>query len=377
VRFSRVLERAAFFAGVAIFYARVALAQPFYSGEVTPLPPVIQAATQEYPVAFNSPAYSTDSVLAPPDSYGPAVGYGDAASGYGGGGYGAELPPVCEDCPRFSYYAFVGYDAWKGTADGAWGHYGLHTGLNLGTKLGALSDWTGIGFQAGGSVGIYDWSGSDYRAVNETESLTQGFLTYGLFRRASEQSRWCGAVVHDWMVSHNFSVFAENPTLGQIRGQVGYALNGNHEIGLWGAVRERTETIDVDGFGPVSWRAVNQVSFYWHYRFQFGADTTISVGIPETERLAGDGSLGDYIAYAAANMPLNHYSSMYTLISYMHPSASAGVSGAREDAWALLIGVSLYPRRNALAGNIAGQCWAPMMPVANNGNFFVDASANY
>jgi hypothetical protein len=76
-------------------------------------------------------------------------------------------------------------------------------------------------------------------------------------------------------------------------------------------------------------------------------------------------------------MPLNHYSSMYTLISYMHPSASPGAGAAREDSWALLIGVALYPRRDSLASTIAGRCWSPLMPVANNGNFFVDASANY
>ena len=65
-----------------------------------------------------------------------------------------------------------------------WENNGLNTGFNFGTRLGRFSDVTGIGFQMGGSIGIYDWSGTDYRFQNMEQAETQGFLTMGFFRKA-------------------------------------------------------------------------------------------------------------------------------------------------------------------------------------------------
>src|SRR5580698_6493389 len=48
---------------------------------------------------------------------------------------------------------FYGYETFRGISDGNWQNNGLNTGFNVGTRLGQFSDWTGIGFQAGGSIG--------------------------------------------------------------------------------------------------------------------------------------------------------------------------------------------------------------------------------
>ena len=69
-------------------------------------------------------------------------------------------PPFCDQCPEQTLQVFVGYDSFRGPADGSWQNNGVHTGLNFGTKLGVISDWTGLGFQVGGSVNVYDWSGT-------------------------------------------------------------------------------------------------------------------------------------------------------------------------------------------------------------------------
>src|SRR5262249_20199117 len=156
--------------------------------------------------------------------------------------------------------------------------------------------WTGIGFQIGGSVGAYNWAGNDYRLASQNRAQTQGFVTYGLFRKPNEQSRWTAAVVQDWMINDNYGEFAQNPNLSQVRFKVGYEWNELTEIGLWGAFRVLDDSRFVgNGFGTDSWRPIDQLSIYWNYLWgSGGADSFVWFGIPEHDRLGGDGSLGDY-----------------------------------------------------------------------------------
>jgi len=286
--------------------------------------------------------------------------------------------PICDTCPNWGLYAFMGYDAWRGVPDGSWEHNGIHTGLNYGTRLGRFSELTGVGFQLGGSVGVYDFNGSNYRLRNNDQSQPQGFVTYGFFRKANENSPWSAAVVQDWMLNANYSVFGENPTLSQWRGQIGYAISPWSEYGIWAAWRGQGDTRVVPGFGPVTWRSVQQVSGYWHYKWgEGGTDTWLWLGLPEEDRLAGNGSLGDYYIGTLATVPLGERLSLYAQLSYMHPSARPGPAGSMEDSWNFTMGIAFYPRWNARTSTVAGQCWMPQLPVANNGYFLVDASQNY
>jgi uncharacterized protein DUF6666 len=289
-----------------------------------------------------------------------------------------DLTSGCDACPRCNLTPFFGYDSWRGVSDGTWQHNGLHAGANFGAHLGQFSELTGIGLQVGGSAGVYDWVGTDYRMSSNDQSLVQGFLTYGFFRRASENSRWSAAVVQDWMYVDNFSVFAEDPMLSQVRGQFGYLLSPATEIGVSGAWRTQSDTRDTPDFGPVTWRSVNHISAFWHYQWSPGGpDTVISLGMPESERLTGDGSLGDYVVSAAGNAPLSDRVTLYSLITYLHPSASPGTQGAKEDAWAFVLGLSYSHGGYARSHTVAGRRWMPLLPVANNGYFLVDASENY
>jgi hypothetical protein len=289
-----------------------------------------------------------------------------------------DLQATCDECPKRGIVAFVGYDSWRGVSDGGWQNNGINTGLNFGTRLGRFSDWTGIGFQIGGSAAAYDWAGAGYRVAHQDDGEPQGFLTYGLFRKANENSKWSAAVVQDWMFNSNFGEFAQNPTLSQWRGQFGYATSAWNEFGIWGTWRGHGDTRTVNGFGPTSWRAVNQLSVFWHHKWGLGgADTSIWVGVPEHDRLGGNGSLGDYLIGLSANVPLNDRVALYTLVTYMHPSAAPGPAGSQEDAWNFTVGLALYPARNARSNTVAGQCWMPMLPVANNGLFLVDTNRTF
>ncbi|MEX0677688.1 MAG: DUF6666 family protein [Pirellulales bacterium] len=291
---------------------------------------------------------------------------------------GCCLCPYCQECPRRGVIAFLNYDSWRGIPDGNWQNNGVNAGVNFATRLGRISDLTGIGFQIGGSAGAYNWAGTDYRATHQDDAQAQGFVTYGLFRKANESSGWSGAVVQDWMLNSNYGEFAENPTLSQWRGQAGYAVSAWNEFGIWGTWRARGDTRFISGFGTTSWRPINQLNGYWHYKWgPCASDTWLWIGKPENDRLVGGGSLGDYTVGALAQAPLSNRVALTALITYMHQSASLGPQGAKEDAWNFSIGLSFYPAYNARSRTVAGQCWMPALPVANNGYFLVDTDRVY
>jgi hypothetical protein len=330
---------------------------PLASSEFVQAEGVVAPVTSVVPAGAAYPASPIEPWPAPDWSAGPSC----------------DLCPACEECPRHGLIAFVGYDSWKGIAESGWSNYGIHTGLNFGTPLGRFSDWSGIGFQIGGSMGVYNFTGTDYHETHNDEATPQGFVTYGFFRKANDESRWTGAVVQDWMLSSNFGIFAQNPTLSQWRGQLGYVLGPWNELGVWAAWRGQGDTRFVPGEGLATWQAVQQVSVYWHYKWdEGGPDSWVWLGVPENDRLAGDGSLGDYYVGALTNCPLNDRISLYALITYMHPSARPGPEGGIEEAWNLSIGLSWTFGRRARTSTVAGQCWMPQMPVANNGYFMLD-----
>jgi len=284
-----------------------------------------------------------------------------------------DLNSCCNDQRRHGLIAFVDYDAFRGISDGGWENNGINAGVNFGTRLGSFSDLTGVGFQIGGSTAVYDWVGTDYRLFRQDEGQVQGFVTYGLFRHATDDSPWSAAVVQDWMINANYGVFASNPTLSQLRVQAGYAVSDATEVGIWGAFRVMDDSRDVPGVGTVRWRSIDQISGYWHYQWNScGPETWVWIGIPERDRLGASGSLGDYYVGALTTAPLSDRVGLYALVTYMHPSARPGGVGATEDAWNFTIGLAFYPGANARNRSVYGQTWMPRLPVANNGYFLVD-----
>jgi hypothetical protein len=283
--------------------------------------------------------------------------------------------PHCDGCPKYGIYGLLGYDSWRGVQDDSWQNNGLHVGLNFGTRLGRFSELTGIGFQAGATMGVYNFDGTDCRPTDNNASQQQAFVTYGFFRRATESCRFSGAIVQDWMLNDNYGVYSQNPTLSQFRAQLGYALNAWNEIGFWGTWRCLDSTRDVSGEGSTIWRAVDQASFFWHHKWKArGPDTSVWVGMPEKNRLSGGGSLGDYIVGISAQLPLSDWVAVYNVLSYMHASSHPSPSGSEENAWNFTMGLAFYPTRSARSNTVAGQCWMPLMPVANNGYFLVDTN---
>lgn len=288
------------------------------------------------------------------------------------------VAPVATRDRAFGTVLFYDYDSFMGPPDSSWANTGMRTGINFGNRLGWITERTGICSQIGASVGVYDWSGTAYRSQHNDRAETQGFLTYGFYRRPTAASPLVGGVVQDWSFNDTYGIYAQNPVLSQLRGQVGYATSASNEYGIMGATHLMGASRTVPGIGQVTWRPISYLAGYWHHKWNAcGPDTWLAVGAPSQSRLAGGGSVGDYLVSASANCPLSNAVSLVSGVMYMHPSSSPKPTAAFDETWNFSIGISLYPGRNARNANIAGQQAMPLLNVANNGSFLVDTNRTF
>ena len=115
----------------------------------------------------------------------------------------------------------------------------------------------------------------------------------------------------------------------------------------------------------------------------------MSFGLPEREHLeteysfqtaqytvVNNGSLGEYTLGATFIVPISNCLALYANGSYMRPTASPGAAASIEDAYSIGCGLTFYPGCNARTRTVAGNCWMPYLPVANNGSFLVDRNYN-
>ena len=266
----------------------------------------------------------------------------------------------CDECPGRGIVGFAGLDSFKGISDGDWpSNFGVVTGLNSSLPVPGLSDY-GIGWQLGMSYGVYDLDGSA-SGLENAESQQQIFVTTGFFHKAQGDRRLSFGLVYDWMINNNWGEYQTSPTFGQWRGQIEYALSGCNSVGVWGCARDlgSQQTVRYDEtVGVISSRAISQVNMFWHHKFNSGADSWLWVGLPERERLSGDGSLGDWTIGANVQVPLSDRLALYANGSYFRPSESAGAEAAVESGYDVGIGVMWYFGRHAVSHSINGDMLA-------------------
>lgn len=289
------------------------------------------------------------------------------------------LPAICENCPRLNLIGFAGFDTFRGIPDGTRrDNFGVVSGVNGGMALPGLSRY-GVGGQLGLSYGAYDLQGRNF-ADQRSSAQEQVFVTGGLFRRADAGVPLNLGVVYDAMINDNFGSFASEPYLGQWRGMIGWCLGARNEIGWWGAFHDRRDTQNIPG-GPGTFRTVGQNNMFWHHNFLNGADSWLWIGIPERARLKLEtdpavpaGSLYEWNLGGLVNVPLTYRTAVYGNFAYFCPSSSAGDAGPIEEAWQLGFGLTFTPWASSRNGTVAGRCWSPLMPVANNGTMAVDTN---
>jgi hypothetical protein len=318
---------------------------------------VPQPAVQAVPLNLFDPStyFASDSSLLMPWDFGPAA---------------------CNDCRTNGMTIFHNYSSWRGISEGTGSNNnGFSYGFNYGTKLGAFSDLTGIGAQIGGSYGLYDLNGRS-SGFRDKEIQQQSFLTVGFFRPADKTTNFSFGVVWDGMFNTNFGQYAVSPFLAQVRAQIAYALNEQHEIGFWAAVRSTNATAEAGG-QALAYRAVDQYTLFYHHRFLYGGDGVTWFGIPDHSKLGGTGSLGQYTFGGTLTAPLSPRFGAFTSMQYMAPSSRTGAAAAVEEAFYITLGIAFYPYANSRYKNVAGDCWMPYMPVATDGTFLVDTNHTF
>lgn len=285
--------------------------------------------------------------------------------------------PMIFDCGPFSGDIFAGYDIFRSLPEGSWeGNTGALIGFNLGFPV-SWGDCNMFGAQIGASYGIYDWSGRGFtpQPHGNGEVQQQAFLTFG----ASKMSPYCCGVnyglVLDWQFNKNASVFGLNPSLGQVRGQVGFEANEWDEFGFWATAHVNSSTKSTFGV-PVKFQAINQFNLFWRRDYLNCARTMLWVGLPYGDGLFyRTGRAGRWILGGSFKVPLTDCFSIEGHASYMRAKKNNAIIESENYASNICIGISYsfgHPRGSQ------PDCFdlRPYMPLADNSSFIVDTNLN-
>ena len=248
-------------------------------------------------------------------------------------------------------------------------NFGFRTGFN--TALG----WCDcpVRFQFGASYAGYDLTGRDAAALTSTNSAEeQVFATLGIFKRSNVCGGDClsWGAVYDMLYDDHLGEAAQEVKLMQVRFQAGWALDAANEIGVWGAVHaNRDNYLTADGGTVIPVSALDQVSMFWHHTWPYGADTSLYFGAVEDP--------GDFVLGLIGQAPLSDSVALFGSAAYIIPSSSAGDSllfeEYSEEYWNVSFGLVWYPGCKAASPNVSGPQGLPLLPVADNGTFAVDA----
>jgi len=265
---------------------------------------------------------------------------------------------------------FGAADGWMGPIDDIDGNnFGYRFGFNLGRPI---SECRGIGAQLGMSYGVYNFHGR-FSGNEQSSFEEQLFITAGVFKRADpcapcpERLTW--GVVLDQMITDNIGEDGWEINLSQLRWQVGYAVSFTDEIGVMGSLRVDDDEVNGTSNNATPVSAIDQASVFWHHKWPWSADTTVYTGITE--------DVGEWIFGAKGEVPISNCVSLFGGAHYILPSTSGGGDGQfAQEIWNVTTGIAYYPGGNAVSKNVTGRRWMPLLPVADNGSFAIDASTD-
>lgn len=283
---------------------------------------------------------------------------------------------------------FGGFDTFKSLGDritninggtGALtGSYGAVIGFNSGHTL----TESGFGIQVGAALGFYDPKGR-LRIIPEATALeTHQYYTVGVYKHANPSDeggsfadRLSLGLVVDAMHAENWGVNANNISLSQLRGTVGYALNTRTEVGVWATHGLDTDDAAVTVAGAPGVRreirAADQANLYVKHHFGFGGDITGYLGV-------FDGSaIGEWQVGMTAKVPLNPDWAVYSSANYVVPDSASGPNGSGEEQFSLSFGLTYHFGGNAASTGVGGSKRLPMLDVANTRTFLITDSLTH
>ena len=255
------------------------------------------------------------------------------------------------------------YDYFRGIPDGSWnGNSGLLLAVNSDIPL-----FDCVGLQVGGSYGLYNWDGRGNLVFANPKTVEQiGFFTAGL---SSSFCQWNGGIVYDRLFTEHFGLYNLDPSIDQLRFQVGYSLCSD-ELGIWGTTALTTAHESALGI-PTTFKAIGQMNLFWRHFFENCAQTALWIGMPYQNSLRfHHGRAGDFIAGFSFRVPLSEQLSLDGNGSYMAARSSPGVTQSRNYGSNICVGLTYWFTDDDLG------CTSPYMSIANHSNFFVDTNVN-
>lgn len=260
----------------------------------------------------------------------------------------------------------IGVDDFRSLPEGSYeGNIGAFLSLNLKAPLPKS-----FFIEAGGSYGLYDFAGRTSTSFKNTNSFQQqGFITGSVSRETPCSSGINVGVAYDWMFNKNFGVFAVDPSISQVRGQLGYLIKGGNELGILGTIDTNTSHQKYESL-PLKFRAISQANLFWCHYFKNNAYGMLWAGTPYRQGLMySSGRAGRYIIGGRFWAPLTRSLSMNGHFAYMGAqSASNGIESknyAANVSFALTYAFGHHKLKQT-----------PYMGLADNSNFLVDTNLN-
>src|SRR5262249_30607043 len=129
------------------------------------------------------------------------------------------------------------------------------------------------------------------RGIDGTRDRTQSFTTVGIFQRSDVGINW--GVGYDFL----FESYYQDFNVGQWRGQVGYCITGDDEVGVWGTLRDHGHTGAVKD-QPFHLRPIDQANLFWRHVWGNETVTRMWVGLADEH--------GRFVFVAPGNTPVHH-----------------------------------------------------------------------
>ncbi len=258
-------------------------------------------------------------------------------------------------------------DDFRGPSEGTWeGNFGTFGAINFKAPLPYC-----LSVQLGGSWGIYDWYGRGSIQSKAGGSLQkQGFLTLAASRQTNHSSGWNGGIAYEWMINTQFGAFGVNARFDQIRGQIGYLIENNNEIGLWGTYG--IHTAETEAFQiSLQFRAISQINLFWVRYYANHGYMMLWVGTPYQRGLAyRKGPPGTFVFGTQFSTPLTKTLSLEARAAYMGARQLRKTIPSGNYASDLTIAISYSFGKRRLDQT-------PYMVIGNNSNFMTETNHNF
>jgi hypothetical protein len=248
---------------------------------------------------------------------------------------------------------FVGPDGSKQPQDlGINANMGVRASANWGVPL---SEAAKLGAQIGVGYNASDAAVHVLDQITSTSSRRQTFVTAGLFERPTSRINW--GLVYDAVFEHYYDDFQ----ISQVRGQVGFGVTKDNELGVWFTKRAKGDDGQMAGT-PVRLDAISQVNAYTRHTWANAAQTMVWLGVASGHDdvvwvFPANPRDTNVIVYGAQLFfPLSEKFAVTGAANLVTPTATGTV-----DAY---LGVAFYPGRGAMRA--AHNTFAPVLPVANN-----------